>query len=292
MDPRNRSGIAPGSWPGRPDGPGNPTLEFNTHWSFPVSTRRPFIGGNWKMNLHQEEALDLASQLADKVTDDSVQVAVFPAFPYLLPVATVLHEKGAPIAVGAQDVYTESNGAFTGEVSLSMLQDCGVTTVLVGHSERRHVIGETDPLINDKVLASLEAGMDVILAIGEKIEQREAGKTDAINIGQLGYGLAGVTAEQMARVTVAYEPVWAIGTGKTATPEDAQAAHKAIRDALAFQYDQATADTVRIQYGGSMKPGNAAELLAQPDIDGGLIGGASLKADDFAGIISAAAGSA
>lgn len=257
-----------------------------------MSTRRPFIGGNWKMNLHQQEAIDLALALADKISGDSVQVAVFPAFPYLLPIATVLHEKGAPIAVGAQDVYTESNGAFTGEVSLSMLQDCGVTTVLVGHSERRHVIGETDPLINDKVLASLEAGMDVILAVGEKIEQRESGKTDAINIGQLGYGLAGVSAEQMARVTVAYEPVWAIGTGKTATPDDAQQAHKAIRDALAFQYDQATADTVRIQYGGSMKPANAAELLAQPDIDGGLIGGASLKADDFAAIIEAAAKSA
>ncbi|MEO0476178.1 MAG: triose-phosphate isomerase [Planctomycetota bacterium] len=254
-----------------------------------MSTRRPFIGGNWKMNLHQNEAVELALELADKVTGDAVQVAVFPAFPYLLPVATVLHEKGAPIAVGAQDVYTEANGAYTGEVSLSMLQDCGVTTVLVGHSERRHVIGETDPLINDKVLASLEAGMDVILAIGEKIEQREADKTDYINTGQLGYGLAGVTDEQMKRVTIAYEPVWAIGTGMTATPEDAQKAHMVIRQAIAFMFNQEVADGVRIQYGGSMKPGNAAELLAQADIDGGLIGGASLKADDFAAIIDAAA---
>ncbi len=254
-----------------------------------MSTRRPFIGGNWKMNLHQGEAVDLALALADKITGDSVQIAVFPAFPYLLPVATVLHEKGAPIAVGAQDVYTQSNGAFTGEVSLSMLQDCGVSTVLVGHSERRHVIGETDPLINDKVLAALEAGMDVILAVGETIEQREADKTDSINTGQLGYGLAGVSDEQMKRVTIAYEPVWAIGTGKTATPDDAQRAHMVIRQAIAFMFDQAVADGVRIQYGGSMKPGNAAELLAQTDIDGGLIGGASLKADDFAGIIQAAA---
>lgn len=254
-----------------------------------MSTRRPFIGGNWKMNLHQDDAVALASELADKVTSDAVQVAVFPAFPYLLPVASVLHQKGAPIAIGAQDVYTASNGAYTGEVSLSMLQDCGVTTVLVGHSERRHVIGETDPLINDKVLASLEAGMDVILAIGELIEQREAGKTDYINTGQLGYGLAGVTEEQMKRVTIAYEPVWAIGTGKTATPDDAQKAHMVIRQAIAFMFNQDVADGVRIQYGGSMKPGNAAELLAQPDIDGGLIGGASLKADDFAAIIDAAA---
>ncbi|MFN3165444.1 MAG: triose-phosphate isomerase [Phycisphaeraceae bacterium] len=253
-----------------------------------MADRRPFIGGNWKMNLHQAEALDLATQLADKVTNDAVQVAVFPAFPYLLPVAAVLHEKGAPIAVGAQDFYAEPNGAYTGEVSLSMLQDCGVTTVLVGHSERRHVLGETDPLINDKVLAALEAGMDVILAIGEKIEQREAGKTDYINTGQLGYGLAGVSDEQMKRVTIAYEPVWAIGTGKTATPEDAQQAHKVIRQAVAFMFDQTIADGVRIQYGGSMKPGNAAELLAQDDIDGGLIGGASLKADDFSAIIDAA----
>ena len=254
-----------------------------------MANRRPFIGGNWKMNLHKDEALDLASQLADRVTDGAVQVAVFPALPYLLPVATVLHERGAPIAVGAQDAYHQPNGAYTGEVSLSMLQDCGVTTVLVGHSERRHVIGETDPLVNDKVLAALENGMDVILAIGEKIEQRESGKTDYINTGQLGYGLAGVSDEQMKRVTIAYEPVWAIGTGKTATPEDAQQAHKTVRDAIAFLFDQGVADGVRIQYGGSMKPGNAADLLAQADIDGGLIGGASLKADDFAAIIEAAA---
>ena len=254
-----------------------------------MANRRPFIGGNWKMNLTQGEAIDLASALADKVTGDAAQVAVFPPFPYLLPVATVLHERGAPIAVGAQNFYPQPNGAYTGEVSLAMLQDCGVTCALVGHSERRHVLGETDPLINDKVLAALEAGMDVILAIGELIEQREAGKTDYINTGQLGYGLAGVSDEQMKRVTVAYEPVWAIGTGKTATPEDAQRAHLVIRQAIAFMFDQNIADGVRIQYGGSMKPGNAAELLAQPDIDGGLIGGASLKADDFNAIINAAA---
>ncbi len=169
-----------------------------------------------------------------------------------------------------------------------MLKDVGVGSVLVGHSERRHVIGETDVLINEKVLAGLEAGMDVVLAIGEKLEQREAGQTDAVNAGQLGYGLAGVTAQQMAKITIAYEPVWAIGTGKTATPEDAQKAHAAIRAYLAYAYGQAVADTVRIQYGGSMKPANAVELLAQPDIDGGLIGGAALNVADFNGIIQAA----
>lgn len=253
-----------------------------------MANRRPFIGGNWKMNLDQGGSVDLAMQLAERVAEASVQVAVFVPFPYLLPVARVLHEKGAPIALGAQDVYTQPHGAYTGEVSLSMLQDCGVSSVLVGHSERRHVIGETDPLVNEKVLASLEAGMDVVLAIGETIEQREAGKTDFINIGQLGYGLAGVSNEQMKRVTIAYEPVWAIGTGKTATPEDAQQAHKAIRQAVSFMFDQSVADGVRIQYGGSMKPGNAKDLLAQEDIDGGLIGGASLNADDFSAIIEAA----
>ncbi|MEM6459240.1 MAG: triose-phosphate isomerase [Planctomycetota bacterium] len=253
-----------------------------------MAQRTPTVGGNWKMNLHHPEAKALAAALAEKVTADAVDVAVFPAFPYLPAVAGVLCDAGSAIKVGAQDCYPKSNGAYTGEVSLSMLQDVGVKVVLVGHSERRHVIGEPDTLVNEKLLAALEAGFEVVLAIGETLEQREAGQTDAINAGQLGYGLAGVTAAQMAHVTVAYEPVWAIGTGKTATPDDAQAAHAAVRAAVAFLYDQDVADATRIQYGGSMKPGNAADLLAQPDIDGGLIGGASLKADDFAAIVAAA----
>ncbi|MHC4993865.1 MAG: triose-phosphate isomerase [Planctomycetota bacterium] len=169
-----------------------------------------------------------------------------------------------------------------------MLKDLGVGAVLTGHSERRHVIGESDVLINAKTLAALEAGLLTVLCIGEKIEQREAGQTDAINIAQLHYGLAGVTAEQMDNVVIAYEPVWAIGTGKTATTEDAQAAHAAIRGALVGMYGQEVADSVRIQYGGSCKPSNAGELFAQADIDGGLIGGASLKAEDFGAIIAAA----
>jgi len=253
-----------------------------------VATRKPYIGGNWKMNLHSQDAEALAQSLASAITGDDVQVTVFPAFPYLAQVAATLSSAGSAIQVGAQDAYFASNGAFTGEVSLSMLKDVGCSVVLVGHSERRHVIGEIDTLINDKVLAALEAGFEVVLAIGETLEQRESGKTDYINTGQLGYGLAGVTDEQMQRITVAYEPVWAIGTGKTATPEDAQRAHMVIRQALAFMFDQTIADGTRIQYGGSMKPGNAGELLSQPDIDGGLIGGAALKTEDFAGIISAA----
>ena len=238
------------------------------------------------MNLHTHEAADLAKALAERVTSDEVQVGVFPALPYLLSVAKVLAD--SPIMVGAQDVYFEKNGAYTGEVSLSMLQDIGCQVALVGHSERRHVIGEPDTLINEKVLASLEAGLEVILAIGEKIEQRETNKTNFINYAQMCYGLAGVTPEQMKKVTIAYEPVWAIGTGKTATPEDAQTAHAAIRGCLKSIFNEQVADSVRLQYGGSMKPSNAGELLAQPDIDGGLIGGASLKPDDFMGIIDAA----
>ena len=254
-----------------------------------VAQRKPFVGGNWKMNMHRDEAADLAHTLADRIRTDKVDVAICPAFPYLQMVGGILSDASSPIMLGAQDFYHEPNGAFTGEVSLSMLRDVGVSVVLVGHSERRHVIGETDTLINEKVLAGLEAGMQVILCVGEKLEQREAGKTDQINAGQVEYGLAGVKAGQMDRVTVAYEPVWAIGTGKTATPADAQDAHRRLRQVLKFGFDwqPEVGDGVRMQYGGSVKPGNAGELFGQPDIDGGLIGGASLKADDFVAIVEA-----
>ncbi|MDX1681852.1 MAG: triose-phosphate isomerase [Phycisphaeraceae bacterium] len=252
-----------------------------------MATRKPYVGGNWKMNLHSAEAGQLAGDLAQRLGDlDHADVTVFPAFPYLAAVADTLGD--TPVKVGAQDGYHEPDGAFTGEVSLAMLKDVGVEVLLTGHSERRHVIGEDDAIINAKTVAALEAGLDVILCIGEKKSQRDAGQTDAINAGQLALGLAGVTADQMARVTIAYEPVWAIGTGDTATPEDAQAAHAAIRSTLAHLYDSDVADAIRIQYGGSVKPHNAAELFAMDDIDGGLIGGASLKAEDFTAIIEAA----
>ena len=257
-----------------------------------MADRKPSVGGNWKMNLYIGEAEALVDQLVEGIggsgVDDAVDITICPPFPYLIPLATRLREAGSPIRLGAQDVHHEANGAFTGEVSCSMLQDAGVSVVLTGHSERRHKIGEGDELVNAKTRAALDAGLKVILCIGEKLEQREAGQTDAVNIAQLYYGLAGVGADQMERVTVAYEPVWAIGTGKTATPDDAQSAHRAIREAVATMYGSAVADGLRIQYGGSCKPGNAAELFAQPDIDGGLIGGASLKADDFRAIIEAA----
>ncbi len=259
-----------------------------------MASRKPYVGGNWKMNLHKVEALALAEALAKGFTaTDKVDVVICPAFPYLAAVGEVLSKAGSKIKLGAQDAYFEKNGAYTGEVSLSMLKDVGVGVVLLGHSERRHVIGESDTLINEKVLAALEAGFEVILCVGETLEQREAGKTDAVNWGQLGYGLAGVKAQQMAKVTIAYEPVWAIGTGKTATPQDAQKAHAAIRSFVKFGlFNAEVAEALRIQYGGSCKPGNAAELFAQKDVDGGLIGGAALKAEDFQGILKAAAAGA
>lgn len=254
-----------------------------------MAQRKPYVGGNWKMNLHADEATALAKALGEnKALTAKADVAVFPAFPYLPLVADALCAAGSEIKLGAQDFYHEPNGAFTGEVSLSMLKDVGVRTVLVGHSERRHVLGETDAVVNEKVLAALEADLEVVLCIGETLAQRESGKTDAINKGQLALGFAGVTAEQMSKVTIAYEPVWAIGTGKTATPDDAQAAHAEIRCFLSNLCGDEVANAVRIQYGGSCKPGNAAELFALKDVDGGLIGGASLKSDDFTQIIEAA----
>ena len=254
-----------------------------------MTNRRPFVGGNWKMNLDLQGAESLTEALIGALSrEDTVEIAICPPFPHLYPVGRLLREARSPIRLGAQDVYHEANGAFTGEVSCQMLQDLGVAVVLTGHSERRHVLGETDELINRKTRAALNAGLEVILCIGETLDQRQAGQTDSINIAQLYYGLAGVSPDQMSRVTIAYEPVWAIGTGKTATPGDAQDAHAAIRGALHRMYGPDVAQVVRIQYGGSVKPSNAAELFRRDDIDGGLIGGASLKAEDFAAIVKAA----
>jgi triosephosphate isomerase len=253
-----------------------------------MAKRKPVVGGNWKMNLHGSDADALVDALIKGAPGVSAEVVICPAFPYLDRVGKKLRDAKSAIKLGAQDLYPAANGAFTGEVSVSMLKDLGVQVVLTGHSERRHVISETDALINAKTRAALDGGLEVILCIGEKLEQREAGQTDFINIGQLYLGLAGVKPEQMSRVIIAYEPVWAIGTGKTATAADAQSAHIAIRKALANMYGQQIADSVRIQYGGSVKGSNAGELFGQADIDGGLIGGASLKADEFLTIVKAA----
>ncbi|MDQ7012980.1 MAG: triose-phosphate isomerase [Planctomycetota bacterium] len=255
--------------------------------------RTPSVGGNWKMNTDRTTGPALARDLAPAAAaNPGCEVAVFVPFPYLLAVGEALGHGSSPrgtrVRLGAQDCYFAPDGAYTGEVSIHMLKDCGVSVVLTGHSERRHVLGETDQLVNAKTRAVLDADLECVLCIGETLDQRQAGRTDAVNEARLRAGLAGVTAEQMAHVTIAYEPVWAIGTGKVATPADAQTAHARCRAVLAEMFDSAVADATRIIYGGSMKPTNAAELLAEPDIDGGLIGGASLKAADFLAIVEAA----
>jgi triosephosphate isomerase len=254
-----------------------------------MAMRRPYVGGNWKMNLHAADATALAEAVAESAAPaKGVDVAIFPAFPYLTNVGRAVSD--SPVKLGAQDCYHQPNGAFTGEVSLSMLQDSGVGVVLAGHSERRHVLGESDVLINAKLRSALEAELEVILCVGETLEQREAKQTNHIIAAQTCYGLAGVRREQMSQVTLAYEPVWAIGTGKTAKPQDAQEAHVAIRKTLMAMWGDDAAQAARIQYGGSVKPDNAADLIAQPDVDGFLVGGASLIAKDFLAIVEAATG--
>ncbi|MBX3362342.1 MAG: triose-phosphate isomerase [Phycisphaeraceae bacterium] len=248
--------------------------------------RQPIVGGNWKMNTNRASGVELARAVAASSAGTQAQVVVFPPFPYLLTIADTL--KGSRVMLGAQDVSDRADGAFTGEVSCAMLRDCGATWVLAGHSERRHVIGESDVIVNAKARAALAAGLGVILCIGEKLDQRERGETDIVNETQLRAGLAGVEPASLAHVVIAYEPVWAIGTGKTASPADAQAAHAHIRKVLRSMYGAEHADAMRIQYGGSVTAANAKELFSQPDIDGGLIGGASLKPADFAQIVAAA----
>jgi len=249
--------------------------------------RRPYVAGNWKMNTTKIEArglvADLTSWLKPELAE-GMDIGILPPFVYLDMVNEML-EGNDTILLGAQDVYFQESGAFTGEISCTMLKDVGVNTVLCGHSERRHVLGEDDALVNKKVTAALAAGMKVILAVGEKLEQREAGGTQQVCQRQIAGGLADVPAEQMAAVTIAYEPVWAIGTGKVATPEQAQEVHAFLRGLLAAMYDKAVAEATRIQYGGSVKPENAADIMAQDDVDGALVGGAALKADSFLAII-------
>ena len=218
-----------------------------------------------------------------------VEVIVFPPACYLLPVGATLTDRGSCVRLGAQNLWHEDNGAYTGELSARMLKDCGATHVLIGHSERRHVVGENDELIAKKLRAALSADLSPVLCVGETLEQREAGQTDAVNERQLRSALVGIDGG-IARVIIAYEPVWAIGTGKTATPDDAQRAHKHIRAVVADLFDKDAADRTVIQYGGSVKPSNAAELFSMPDIDGGLIGGASLEAETFLAIVNAAGG--
>jgi triosephosphate isomerase len=248
--------------------------------------RKKIIAGNWKMYTNAASARDLAAAVVRGVDGETrVSVAVCPPFPYLIPVAEVL--RGSNIGLGAQDVYFEKDGAFTGEVSAEMLVDAGCRYVIIGHSERRHILHENDLLINRKVQAALAAGLAVILCVGETLKERDENRTYAVLETQLSGGLAGLSADRLGRLVIAYEPVWAIGTGRNATPEQAEDAHGYIRQRIGQMFGENVASALPIQYGGSVKPENAAALLSQPDVDGALVGGASLKADSFLAIVRA-----
>ncbi|MFM7480618.1 MAG: triose-phosphate isomerase [Planctomycetota bacterium] len=249
--------------------------------------RRPFIGGNWKMNTDHASARALAHAIAEgKAAEGAADVVVFPPFPYLLPVAEVL--VGSSIALGAQDLSSEVNGARTGEVSAEMLRDVGASWVIVGHSERRHKIGESEALIADKLSMALGSGLRAVLCVGETREERDAGKAHDIIAGQLRSALAAIDAAAMDDVVIAYEPVWAIGTGISAQPADAGEAHREIRSALVARYDARLASSVRVVYGGSLVPATAKSIFSVDGVDGGLVGGASLKAHDFLALCAAA----
>lgn len=250
-----------------------------------AQARRKLITGNWKMNKTVPETLALARELkglVGSVPGDRVELAVAPPFVSLVAAAAELH--GSSVKLAAQNCHWEASGAYTGEVSAGMLKDVGCAYVIVGHSERRQYFGETDETVNKRA----RAGMTPIICVGETLAEREANRTLEVVERQVAGALKGFQAAEVAGFVLAYEPVWAIGTGRTATSAQAQEVHRAIREQLSRLYDGGTAEQVRIQYGGSVKPDNAAELLGQPDVDGALVGGASLKAADFAGIVKGA----
>jgi triosephosphate isomerase len=253
-----------------------------------AARRRKIVAGNWKMNKTVPEALGLVRELRSMVAPlgDAVEVVLAPPFVALQPLHVAL--EGAPLQLAAQNCHWESSGAFTGEVSAPMLAELGCAYVIVGHSERRQFFGETDELVNKRARAVRAAGMTPIICVGETLAEREANRTLEVVERQVRGALSGFDAKDVGTFVLAYEPVWAIGTGRTATSAQAQEVHAAIRGLLGRLYDGETAGRVRIQYGGSVKPDNAAELLGQPDVDGALVGGASLKAGDFAAIVKAA----
>ena len=248
--------------------------------------RKAVIAGNWKMNKTPAEATELISAIAPLVKDAACDVVA--CTPYVDLYTALETAKGTNIQIGAENCHWEKSGAYTGEISADMLVASGVKIVIIGHSERRQYFGETDVTVRDRTRAALDAGMTVILCVGETLEQREQGITSELVAMQTKIALGGVSADELKRVIIAYEPVWAIGTGKTATAEQANEVCHTIRCVIAELYGQAAADGITIQYGGSMNAANAEELLAQPDVDGGLIGGASLKPADFAKIVEAA----
>ncbi len=249
--------------------------------------RRLFIAGNWKMNLNRGQSLSLVESLVESLRGVSdVDIAVCPPAVYLGELGKALHATN--IGLGAQNVNSKAEGAYTGEISCSMLKDVGCRYVILGHSERRAIYGETDSMVNEKLHAVLAAGLTPIVCVGETLEQREAGQTQQVVRSQCIGSLAGLTEDQMLKTVLAYEPVWAIGTGKTASPAQAEEVHKDIRSLLETQFSVGTAQKVIVLYGGSVKADNAQELLSEPNIDGALVGGASLKQDSFEGIIKAA----
>lgn len=249
--------------------------------------RKPIIAGNWKLNNTTKEAIELATLLNRELGDiTEVDVVVCPVFTSLSDVHDILLDSN--IALGAQNVYWEDAGAFTGEVSAPLLKDLGVQYVIVGHSERRQFFNETDATVNKRIKAALAHDLTPIVCVGEVLKEREANQTFNVIKTQVHGVFSGITAEQIEKCVIAYEPVWAIGTGKTATPAQAQEVHKFIRGLLVELYDEDVAQTLRIQYGGSVKPDNSGELMGQPDIDGALVGGASLKADAFSAIVKSA----
>jgi triosephosphate isomerase (TIM) len=259
----------------------------------PVHTAKPLIAGNWKMNLNHLEAIALVQKLAFSLTDkqfDAVDVAVLPPFTDIRSVQTMVDGDGLRLSYGAQDLAVQDSGAYTGDVSGPMLAKLGCTWVVVGHSERREHHGEDDALVNAKVVAAFRNGLIPILCVGEPLAVRQAGGAVAHTTAQLDAALASIAPAQVASIVVAYEPIWAIGTGEVATPEDAQEVCAAIRAQLSHRFSADVASGVRVLYGGSVKATNAADTLAQPDVDGALVGGASLDAVEFTAICAAAAG--
>ncbi len=251
--------------------------------------RKPFLAGNWKMHKTVPEAVALARSLVEKVGQyEKVDIAVCPTAIALGAVAEAV--RGSRIAVGAQHMHWEEKGAFTGEISAKMILSAGAKLVIIGHSERRHIFGETDEMVNRKVKAALAAGLSPIVCVGETLDEREKSTTNEVVSRQLDGALQDVGKDDLPKITIAYEPVWAIGTGKTATPETAQEVHAFIRKLLAASHGEGLAQAIRVQYGGSVKPANAAGLMEMADIDGALVGGASLDADSFSKIVRYAEG--
>jgi len=249
--------------------------------------RKKIIAGNWKMNNDLNESQSLVSGIISGLgNDDKCEVIVCPPFTSLNEVHSLV--KDSPVKLGAQNMFFEESGAYTGEVSASMLKSVGCEYVILGHSERRTIFGESDEWINNKIKKAIESGLKVIFCIGETLVQREEGKTDAVVKNQIINGLQNITSENLKTITIAYEPIWAIGTGKTASPGQAQEVHEFIRNLIEEIYSKESAENLIIQYGGSVKPDNAASLLSQPDIDGALVGGACLKTASFLSIIASA----